>query len=142
MTNLRFRLERIFCGAKYTIGKLYINDKYLCDMLEDPVRDLNKNGKFDNGEKKIYGNTAIPYGIYDVVLSMSPKFKRILPLICGVNSFEGIRIHAGNSTKDTEGCLLPGLNKEKGKVLNSKFYEQEIINYMKNFKGRITLEIV
>lgn len=126
----------------YTIGKLYVNGKYLCDTLEDPVRDINKNGKFDGNEVKIPGNTAIPYGTYDMTLSMSPKFKRILPLVENVNSFIGIRIHAGNSTKDTEGCILPGLNKIKGQVTHSKFYEQEIINLMKNFQGKITLEIV
>lgn len=104
----------------YTIGKLYINGEYFCDTLEDKVRDLNKNGVFDNGEKKIYGQTAIPYGTYNVKWTYSNKFKKYMPLIENVPSFAGIRIHAGNSSADTQGCVLVGENKAVGKVLNSK----------------------
>ena len=59
----------------YTIGKMYIDGDYFCDTLEDRVRDINKNGKFDNGEVKVAGETAIPYGRYQVVVTMSPRFK-------------------------------------------------------------------
>ena len=142
MSKLELTLYRVWCLDKYTIGKLYVNGKYLCDTLEDPVRDINQNGKFDNGEIKIYGDTAIPFGKYDVELTMSPKFKRLLPLLLNVNEFSGIRIHAGNSVKDTLGCILPGENKEKGKVLNSKHYENLIVDLFKENNNVGTIDIV
>ena len=61
---MKLTLKRIALRKTYTIGKLYIDDNYFCDTLEDTVRDLDKDGKFDNGEKKIKGKTAIPYGTY------------------------------------------------------------------------------
>ena len=121
---MELRLRRLYPKKDYTIGKLYINGVAYCDTLEDPVRDYNKDGDLDDpGEGKIYGNTAIPYGIYEVVVNWSPKFKRMLPLVRGVNHFTGIRIHAGNTVEDTEGCILPGENKSPGRVINSRPYE-------------------
>ena len=117
---MKITLKRIALKDTYTIGKLYINGEYFCDTLEDKVRDLNKNGVCDNGEKKIYGQTAIPYGTYNVKWTYSNKFKKYMPLIENVPSFAGIRIHAGNSSADTQGCVLVGENKAVGKVLNSK----------------------
>ena len=117
---MKITLKRIALKDTYTIGKLYINGEYFCDTLEDKVRDLNKNGVFDNGEKKIYGQTAIPYGTYNVKWTYSNKFKKYMPLIENVPSFAGIRIHAGNSSADTQGCVLVVENKAVGKVLNSK----------------------
>lgn len=117
---MKITLKRIALKGTYTIGKLYIDGEYFCDTLEDKVRDLNKNGVFDNGEKKIYGQTAIPYGTYNVKWTYSNKFKKYMPLIENVPSFAGIRIHAGNSSADTQGCILVGENKAVGKVLNSK----------------------
>ena len=63
---MKLTLKRIALRDTYTIGRLYIDGVYFCDTLEDKVRDLNKNGKFDNGENKVYSETAIPYGIYKV----------------------------------------------------------------------------
>jgi len=96
-------------GEDYTAGKIYIDGEYFCDTLEDKTRDLNKDGDLnDEGEGKVYGETAIPYGIYEMILSWSPKFKKEMPLIIGVKHFEGIRIHSGNTVKDTLGCILVG----------------------------------
>lgn len=142
---MKVELKRIFLGDTYTIGKMYIDGKYFCDTLEDKVRDLNKNGKFDNGETKVYGETAIPYGTYKIQVSMSPKFKRELPLLLNVPHFEGIRIHRGNTAADSAGCILVGENKVKGKVINSTPYEQKLTQMMKeaqNKKEPITIEIV
>mgnify|MGYP001194245936 FL=1 len=108
---MKLTLKRIALRPTYTIGKLYIDDNYFCDTLEDTVRDLNKNGKFDNGEKKVHAKTAIPYGIYEIKWTYSPRFKKYTPQLMSVPSFEGIRIHAGNTSADTEGCLLLGENK-------------------------------
>ena len=117
---MKLTLKRIALRPTYTIGKLYIDDVYFCDTIEDTVRDLNKNGKFDNGEKKVHSKTAIPYGIYEIKWTYSPRFKKYTPQLMNVPSFEGIRIHAGNTSADTEGCLILGKNKQVGKVLNSR----------------------
>ena len=108
---MKLTLKRIALRPTYTIGKLYIDDVYFCDTIEDTVRDLNKNGKLDNGEKKIHSKTAIPYGTYEIKWTYSPRFKKYTPQLMNVPSFEGIRIHAGNTSADTEGCLILGKNK-------------------------------
>ena len=128
---MRLRLERKYLGPENTIGHLYLNGIRLCEMIEDKVRDVNEDGDLDDeGEEKVYGETAIPYGYYHMDLTMSPKFKRLLPIIVNVRHFEGIRIHRGNTASDSHGCLLPGENKEKGKVINSTKYEMIIIEEM------------
>ena len=108
---MKLTLKRNFKGADYTIGKLYIDGHYFCDTLEDTVRPANK---------KISGKTAIPAGNYKVIKSYSPRFKKILPEILNVPNFTGVRIHAGNTAKDTDGCILLGLNKTKGAFLDSQ----------------------
>ena len=137
-------LERKYLKEKYTIGNLYINGVFFCNILEDKIVDLNKNGLFDCGEFKIKGHTAIPYGEYEVKLTYSPKFKRELPLLINVPHFEGIRIHRGNTAEDSVGCLLPGENREKGKVLNSTKYETELIKKIKSLpvNEKITIKII
>ena len=126
---MKLILKRIALRDTYTIGKLYIDGVYFCDTLEDKVRDLNKNGKFDNGEKKVYGETAIPYGTYKVDMNtVSPRFKnRVwakpyggkIPRLLNVNSFEGVLIHPGSSDRDTSGCILIGKNTIKGRLTES-----------------------
>ena len=123
-------LKRIAKRKDYTIGKLYIrteeveeyrtytNDEYFCDTLEPTWRD------YANGAYKIKGKSAIPEGRYAVVITWSPRFKTWLPLLVGNQEFskkwQGIRIHAGNTAKDTLGCILVGKNREVGKVLDSR----------------------
>lgn len=140
---MKLTLKRIALRPTYTIGKLYINDKYFCDTLEDTVRDLNKNGKFDNGERKIKGETAIPYGTYEIKWTYSPRFKKYTPQLIDVPSFDGIRIHAGNSSSSTEGCLLLGENKKVGMVLNSRATIDKFYPIIKEAcsKEKVTIEI-
>jgi hypothetical protein len=101
--ELLLQREPSYRGA--TIGKLYINGLFECYTLEDVVREVKGKPVKD---WKIYGSTAIPSGIYDVEVNMSPRFKRRMPLLLNVEGFSGVRIHAGNDIDDTEGCILVG----------------------------------
>lgn len=80
-----------------TEGELFIDGAHECYTLEDAVRP-----------KKVAGHTAIPAGRYRVVVTVSARFGRPLPLLVNVPEFSGVRIHRGNSSKDTEGCILVG----------------------------------
>ena len=129
MTNT-IKLNRIAKLPHYTIGHLYIDGVKVCDTLEDTVRDV-----------KIKHETAIPEGEYPVLLTYSPKFKKVLPLIQHVPNFTGIRIHSGNTAKDTSGCILVGENKVKGKVINSRATFNKLMEILKkerNWKIIIT----
>lgn len=100
-----FKLKRIHFGDTYTIGQLYLGDAFLCYTLEDRVREVI--GK-PVSSWKVQGETAIPTGTYKLILSLSNRFKKILPEILKVEGYTGVRIHSGNTSKDTEGCLLVG----------------------------------
>ena len=86
-----------------TIGETYVDGKRLGYCLEDAVREVQG---IPVSEWKIKGRTAIPTGTYRVSLTMSNRFKRIMPQVHDVPGFEGVRIHGGNSHKDTDGCPL------------------------------------
>lgn len=116
----------------YTKGMLYINDVFFCETLEDVNRDKNKNGIFDLGEKKVYGETCIPYGTYKVIISYSPKFKRELPEILNVQDFTGVRAHRGNFTSDSLGCILCGEKVINGVLQNSTPYEKKLVATLKD----------
>ena len=105
----------------YTIGHLFVDGEYFCDTLEDTNRGLNDSmTTAEILKKKVKGRTAIPRGTYEVSLTMSPRFKRMMPLLMNVKGFEGVRIHSGNTPEDTEGCILVGLNKIKGQLVESR----------------------
>lgn len=119
-------LKRIEKLPDYTVGELFINGVYLCDTLEPTWRDIG----WGRPDRKVAGHTAIPDGRYPVVVSRSPKFKRWLPLLLHVPQFEGIRIHAGNSVADTAGCILPGIYRGVGRIIDSRIWEHRIIRRM------------
>ena len=125
---MELTLLRKWKKTDYTIGQLYVGGVYFCDTLEDKVRELGKDGS-----GKIKGITAIPAGRYQIIVSRSPRFKRDLPYLCNVPFFEGIRIHSGNTAKDTEGCILVGKNKKKGMVLNSREWETKLTTLLKDY---------
>lgn len=116
---MKLILRRIAKKPTYTIGRLFLmkdgKEEYLCDTLEDTVRVLEELSD------KVPGRTAIPAGEYSLSLTYSNRFKRFLPLVEDVPFFAGIRIHAGNSDVDTEGCLLVGKNKNVGTVSKSVY---------------------
>lgn len=129
-------LQRRFIKETYTIGKLSVDDVVFCDTLEDKVRDYNADGDLtDAGEQKIPGETAIPYGRYRVIVNYSPKFKRKLPRLREVPSFEGILIHGGVHAGHTSGCILVGENKLKGKLINSKYYVDILTSWIEMWQN-------
>ena len=125
---MELKLIRKYRCSNYCIDKLYINNEYFSDALEDPDRSLTDSMSLEEIQKiKIKGNTCIPYGTYNVTITYSPRFKRNLPLINNVKGFEGIRIHSGNTPQDTEGCILLGFNKVKGQVIDSRITTDKLI---------------
>jgi len=117
-----------------TIGELFVDDKFICYTLEDRIRP--------NGVK-VYAETAIPAGTYKILLTASPRFKRILPLLVNVPGFDGIRIHPGNKKEDTEGCILPGtsVSDDRSMVLNSRDAFNTLFTMMKNSVSPINITI-
>ena len=143
--KMKIKVKRRYFGEQYVIGTMFIDDVRFCDTLEDKNRDENRNGKFDKGEKKEHGETCIPLGTYDVILDYSPRFRRKLPRLLNVPSFDGVLIHRGNTKDDTAGCILVGENKVKGKVINSTPYEIELVKRCTEATNKgetITIEIV
>lgn len=153
---MKLRLVRIFNCKDYCIGKLYVNGKYFCDVIEDCDRGLDqKMSVKDIVKKKIKGLTAIPVGLYHIAMNIvSQKYskkkffndlcKGRMPRLLSVSGYEGILIHPGNTAKDSEGCLIVGFNKIKGQVVNStdtfvKLYA--LLSDAYNKKEDITIEI-
>ena len=113
---MNLRIVREIFNPTNTISKLYINDEYFCDILEDVDRGLYFTQPLDEIKAiKVYGKTAIPKGVYEIIISFSNKFQQLLPLVLNVPGYEGIRIHSGVTEEHTLGCLLPG--KYNGKYL-------------------------
>lgn len=143
---MKLTLKRIALKETYTIGKLYLDGEYFCDTIEDKVRDLNKDGDLsDEGETKVMHQTAIPYGAYQVVVNISPRFKRMLPRILNVPGFDGILMHNGTDENSSSGCIILGENKIKGKVVNSTYYMNKLTNILtarQSIGQRNSIEIV
>ena len=97
------QLKREYYTSKTTEGKLYVDGEFECHTLEDTDRNL------EDGGEKIYGKTAIPKGSYRLIVTKSIRFGKRLPILLNVPQFEGVRIHIGNTSADTDGCILVGM---------------------------------
>lgn len=113
-----------------TIGKMLIDGAFFCYTLEDTIRVV-----------KIAGETAIPYGSYKVIVNMSNRFKRLMPLLVDVKGFDGVRVHNGNTKEHTHGCILVGSTKSKDFIGDSKVTFNKLMTKL-NGQTNITLEII
>ena len=140
---MRLTLVRRWNKKDYCIGDLYINGKWFCNVLEDVDRGLDDSmTEADILKQKKYGQTAIPTGIYTVLLTYSPKYKKVMPLINNVKGYSGIRIHSGNTSKDTLGCLLVGKNTVVGRLTDSRnTYNALYKRLQQKGSNKITIEI-
>ena len=109
---MHLALHRTTFTNESTIGQLTVDGVFECYVLEDVVRKP--------GEAKTFGKTAIPAGTYRVIVDMSNRFRKLMPLLLNVPGFAGVRIHSGNTAADTEGCLLLGLDQKKDFVGRSR----------------------
>lgn len=125
MTTLS--LTRVQKDSDVTIGELKIGLLHICWVLEDPVRELPGVSVED---WKIKGETAIPVGKYKIERTFSNRFQHTTPQLMDVPGFQGIRIHPGNTTEDTEGCLLPGLERRSNSVGSSQLAYREILKWL------------
>jgi hypothetical protein len=108
---MRLLLHRYDLRERVTLGTLAADGVYVCHTLEDAVREPY-DGSVKDGVPvatwKIPGETAIPAGDYRVGITYSQRFRREMPILLDVPGFTGVRIHAGNTHADTEGCILVG----------------------------------
>lgn len=113
-------VKRTLLANSFTRGELYIDGVKYCDTIEDKSRGLRKSDSLESIKaRKVKGVTAIPTGEYNIYMTFSPKFKREMPLISSVPGYDGVRIHAGNTAEDTEGCILVGVY-TKGAIIRSR----------------------
>lgn len=126
---MKLLLKRLHRTEYSTIGELYVDGKFECYTLEDKEREV-----------KIKSETAIPKGTYIVGITLSNRFKRMLPILIDVPNFEGVRIHSGNTNHDTEGCILVGTTRSKDFIGNSRVAFSRLFKKMQSAKD-ITLTI-
>ena len=135
-------IERKWKKDTYSIGNTYINDTFFSNSMEDADRGLAQwMSEAEITEKKVYGETAIPTGKYILTMDYSPKYKRAMPHVMNVKGFSGIRIHSGNTAKDSEGCILLGKNDKVGWISNSRATCEEFERRLIAAGGTCELEI-
>lgn len=138
---MNLELKRVKFGEDYTIGHLSVDGRFLCYTLEDKVREVI-------GEPvsswKVQNQTAIPKGVYPVIITMSARFRTRLPLLMDVPGFSGVRIHTGNSSKDTEGCILVGStwDGKSGWIGSSKVAFSILFPVLEQAKEAVTITII
>lgn len=153
---MKLLLKRIARKSTYTIGKLYVDGKYICDTIEDKDRGLDSSMKSSEIlKKKIKHQTAIPTGTYNLTISIvSPKFSLKefykknanggrVPRLLSVPGFDGILMHCGVNQNSSSGCIIVGYNTVVGKVTNSQQAFIKLYAILKTAKKdeKITIEV-
>lgn len=152
---MKLLLKRKFRGTLYTMGDLYIDNKFFCNVIEDVDRNLNQTQSVDYiKSKKIYGLTAIPTGTYNIDMNtVSPKYSNFtkypytkefdgkMPRLLNVKGWDGILIHPGNTQLDSLGCLIVGINNVKGMVTQSQDTWKKLMRILLTDKNNITITI-
>lgn len=127
---MQLSLQREISKSQATLGELFHEKKHLCFTLEDQVREIPGQKV---SEWKIKGITAIPVGSFEIKWTFSQRFQKFTFQLMDVPGFEGIRIHAGNSDKDTEGCILVGTGKTDHTLTESRKALEFLENYLKPY---------
>jgi len=137
---VKLELKRVKLGEEFTIGKLSVDGKFICYTLEDTVRE---QVGVPVEQWKVMSKTAIPTGTYPVTITMSNRFKTMLPLLGNVPGFSGVRIHTGNSAKDTEGCILVGAgwDGKSGWISSSAVAFAQLLPLLESTTDPITITI-
>lgn len=117
-------LKRDVLADKFTLGSLLVDGKHFGFTCEDTDR------KMENGGEKVYGQTAIPRGTYPLVITFSHRFQKDMPELLGVKGFEGIRIHGGNNSTQSLGCILLGVNRTQDGCSNCKSINDRLISLL------------
>jgi hypothetical protein len=142
---MKLTVERKIFTEISTIGDLLIDNEFFCYTLEDKDRQRQALGLITPwySALKISSDTAIPYGTYEVIINYSNRFQRLLPLLLNVPDFEGVRIHSGNTDKDTEGCILLGKTKSEDFIGNSREVFNTFFRLLKRGMetGKVFIEI-
>ena len=128
---MKLELTRVFIGEDYTIGHLSVDGQHFCDTLEDIPRAV-----------KIPDQTCIPTGTYKIEINYSNRFKKNMPQIMNVPGFEGIRIHPGNNSGDTSGCVLIGENTITGGLTKSRDTYESLFALLLNATSPILINII
>lgn len=140
---MQVTIERKYKKETYTIGIVYIDGVRFCESMEDKDRGLQQWMNVSEIQRlKVYGETAIPAGKYKVTMTYSSKYKRVMPQIMNVKGFTGIRIHSGNTAKDSLGCILLGKNDKVGWISNSRATCAKFEELLNKAGGTCDLEIV
>lgn len=137
------KLERAWRRENYTVGRVFVDGERFSESMEDKDRGLTQDMSEEEIMRvKVYGETAIPTGTYTVKMTYSPKYNRNMPEVLDVPGFSGIRIHSGNTAKDSLGCILLGRNTKVGMITESRKTCKEFERLLKAAGGECKLTIV
>lgn len=151
---MKIIIDRVYKYPKYTVGEVWVNGDFFAYSMEDVDRGLHVDmpARYMR-ERKVYGETAIPCGSYEVIIDYSPKFKKYLPHVMFRNDedklvevpcFSGIRLHPFNTAEESLGCIAFGDWKGVSRIVNAKAKTNELtdmIQKARNKKDKVILEI-
>lgn len=150
---MEIKVDRKWKKEKYTIGRLYINNEFICNTIEDIDRGLTQSmSEEEIKSKKIYGKTAIPSGRYKILMNVvSPKFsqkefymnvcKGKVPRLEGIKGFSGVLIHSAATADNVEGCIGVGFNTEIGRLTSIKEAFEKVYSKLSSSKEDIWITI-